>query len=31
VPVSAHGCYQAVNLRLPPLGILVLKQPPAAA
>ncbi len=25
VPISAHGRYQALNLRLPPLGVLVLK------
>ena len=31
VPVSAHGFYQALNLRLPPLGILVLKQIAVAA
>jgi 1,4-alpha-glucan branching enzyme len=26
VPVAAHGHYQALNLRLPPLGILVLQS-----
>ncbi|MDP3083419.1 MAG: 1,4-alpha-glucan branching protein GlgB [Rubrivivax sp.] len=30
VPVGAHGRYQALNLRLPPLGLLVL-QPEGAA
>jgi 1,4-alpha-glucan branching enzyme len=28
VPVAAHGHYQALNLRLPPLGLLVLEPEP---
>jgi 1,4-alpha-glucan branching enzyme len=28
VPVAAHGHFQALNLRLPPLGILVLRHEP---
>ena len=31
VPVAAHGYFQALNLRLPPLGILLLKQPGTTA
>ena len=31
VPVSAHGRYHALNLRLPPLGVLVLKHDGGAA
>jgi 1,4-alpha-glucan branching enzyme len=26
VPVAAHGRFQSLNLRLPPLGILILKH-----
>jgi 1,4-alpha-glucan branching enzyme len=29
VPVAAHGHFQALNLRLPPLGLLVLEPEPA--
>ena len=31
VPVAAHGRYQSLNLRLPPLGILMLSLDEAAA
>jgi len=31
VPVAAHGRFQALNLRLPPLGILILEREGGAA
>jgi len=31
VPVSAHGRYHALNLKLPPLGILILQRERAAS
>ena len=31
VPVAAHGRFHALNLRLPPLGLLVLKHEGVAA
>jgi hypothetical protein len=31
VPVSAHGRYHSLNLRLPPLGLLVMKLDGSAA